>query len=196
MAGVGHVLMFGAVSLAVGLPLLFIRRSGLLGSRERFEKAHLDLRLHGRVVLHTSIMGGMLGIRTLTISGDRLSVDDGKRTTAFAWTSIVSPFNLQEGLRESNITFVHRRKNPRFGQRRLFRKTLLESEFVEARHSITSAYGLGWGNLATLLNSSRGLFRENTSAPLPLFTSQLNVCQVDAISLPESKKTAVPDERT
>lgn len=173
MAGVEHALMFGALSAAVGIPLLFVRRSGLFGSREKFIKVRADLLRDGRVVLQPSIMGRTLGMGALTISDDGLSIQRGKWTAVFAWKNISTPFALEEHLRASKITFKHEQANPRFGKRGLFKKAASKSEFVETRQAITSAYGLGWGDLAKLLNISRDLFRERASDPFPLRRFQL-----------------------
>ena len=148
-----HGLVGALGAVAVGLPLMWLSRRGLFGSKAAYAHAQSELREHHRVVLSPPIIQRMVGTGPIILDCSGLTVNRWGKKDFYAWCDVTKPFELQLGTRNSHIFFSHKRRNPNFGRKGFFRNT--KSEHIEDRQTIGCAYAMGWDNLLSLLNEGR-----------------------------------------
>lgn len=196
-----HAALLGIATVVLGLPVIWLSRRGLFGSRNAYVHAQEELRQHGRAVLSPPMTLRMLGAGPLVLDANGLTVHQWRSKDFYAWADMPEPFTLRLGTRSSRISFQHRRRNGSYGKRKLFRNT--RDEYVNVRRAITSAYAMGWDNLLGLLNEGRTREAVPLGTPTPHVPPPAGLqvpaplpaeMQGDARPpMPRSSKPAVPD---
>lgn len=186
-----HVLLMVVVITLFGLPLLWLSRRGLLGSRNAYVRAQEELRQHGKTLLSPPLMVRLLGVGPLALDVNGLTVHYWRSTNFYSWTSIVEPFTIQLDTRTPRIVFEHCIKNGKFGKRKLFGKP--RSEYICVRRTVTSAYAIGWDNLVQLLNEGRTRATEPVSPSILLASQFVESQDVKQPGIPLRSSPAVPD---
>lgn len=185
-----HAALLGIATVVLGLPLMWLSRRGLFGSRNAYVHAQEELREHGRAVLSPPMTLRMLGAGPLVLDANGLTVHQWRSKDFYAWADMPEPFTLQLGTRNSRISFQHRRRNGNYGKRKLFRNT--RDEYVNVRRTITSAYAMGWDNLLGLLNEGRTRLAVPPGTPVAHVPPPAELQGDVRPPMPRSSKPAVP----
>ena len=148
-----HALIFIAVGLVIGWPVMYIRRRGMPGSKDLFREVTAEAVAHNRVILRPGLAGRFFGAETLIVDRSGIIISGRWTEKSFNWPSIIGSFKLEQDLQFTRLIFLYSKKNPNFGRKRLFNNVL--DEYISNRIILDNSYSLGWHDFQTLLNQMR-----------------------------------------